>query len=1156
MFDQILDLVGQPPGSLVYHFIILFAVEAALAISFGQWMRERDSSTARLTIGVAAIFTARALVLVASLLAWQGLLPRNVLLPPIERAVDTTTILGLFWAFVTMDDPEILQRNFLPDLVAAVVLGMIVAGFVGTYYYWYFSAAGGQLFNGLWLDAAWSVAQVLVGVTGLVWMLARFKYVYDPSLKGIMLLVLVGAAGIHLVRPTVGDVAAAMRIGQIVVMPMLASVAYRHVVEQLLHWDEFEPSRAPGEEIASPPPIPAPEVAAPKEAAPAAPPPELVAETTRAAQAPPEPQLKAGPALPPLLEVVEALGGLLGTLEQAGIAKEAARVAATVLRADICVLAAIDEVTQEAGIIGGYDNITQAYLPQGILLLADHPTIVNALGRLRQMRLTTQRNGRELRDLYDKLEISHQGPAYIQPLVDGEERIGALVVGSPYSERQLSDEERNLLDRLGPLVSAAMLNAEAYELAQAESEQVVAEESSRIASLADELTATRAELDSAERQNTEMRAYIRDIHRQLERLQDVDPEEATRLQAEVERLQAALDESQALRTEYDELQERYTRLVQENEDLRQTGTELQELREDNQRLLQRALEHKNNADRIAQLEEELARCRQETSSRGQQARDAALAAHADQEAFQRQFEERQYASQTEIASLRARLAQASISQQEAAFLQEQLAAKAREVISLQTRLTEAQAVVEALQDQIRSGPSGTLEAMQARVAAQASEIASLRAQLAEAQASAQLGPEALLAQQEIEQIDREAMAQLETQLAERAALVEALEVQLAEKARAVAELRTHMSDVESSLRNLEDQLSHKTEEIAVLQANLAATRRQAQERIAALEAQIEGGAGEEADIHKAQVEALEAEIAERATSIEVLETQLESTTRAMAGLEQQLNATHEAVGAAISEAGQADSHDEVIASIAQELRTPMSSIMGYTELLLRESVGILGSLQRKFLQRVKANTERMGVLLDDLIRITALDMGRLELEPEKVDVAYAIEEVVMNVANQYREKGLVLRMMIDPRLPPLTADRDVFLQVMGHLLTNAALASPVEGEVQLLVTTRRDYVPAYGDDMGVDCLYTSVEDAGGGVAPEDQDRVFVRKYRADNPLIEGLGDTGVSLSLAKALIDAHGGRIWLESQEGVGTTFHVLLPLEPPLEFPQEGEAA
>ena len=139
MFDQILDLVGQPPGSLVYHFIILFAVEAALAISFGQWMRERDNKTARLTIAIVGIFAARTLVLIASLLAWQGYLPRNVLLPPIERTVDTLTVLGLAWAFVTMDDPSILRRNFAPDLGAAVALGMMLAGFVGTYYYWYFS---------------------------------------------------------------------------------------------------------------------------------------------------------------------------------------------------------------------------------------------------------------------------------------------------------------------------------------------------------------------------------------------------------------------------------------------------------------------------------------------------------------------------------------------------------------------------------------------------------------------------------------------------------------------------------------------------------------------------------------------------------------------------------------------------------------------------------------------------------------------------------------------------------------------------------------------------------------------------------------------------------------------------------------------------------
>src|SRR5262249_39572207 len=152
------------------------------------------------------------------------------------------------------------------------------------------------------------------------------------------------------------------------------------------------------------------------------------------------------------------------------------------------------------------------------------------------------------------------------------------------------------------------------------------------------------------------------------------------------------------------------------------------------------------------------------------------------------------------------------------------------------------------------------------------------------------------------------------------------------------------------------------------------------------------------------------------------------------------------------------------ASIAQELRTPMSSIMGYTELLLRESVGILGSLQRKFLQRVKANTERMGVLLEDLIRITALDTGRMQLDSQKVDVIYAVEETIMNVSNHFREKGLTLRLTLAEGMPPITADRDALLQIFGHLLSNAALASPVEGEIELTVTARKDTLNGPGNE--------------------------------------------------------------------------------------------
>ncbi len=1137
MFDQILDLVSQPPGSLVYHFIILFAVEAALAMSIGQWMRERNRSTMRLAMAAAAILIARSLVLVASLLVWQGYLPTNVLLPPIERTADTVTVLALAWAFVTMDDPAILRRTFMPDLASAVGLGMIAAGFVGTYYYWFFAASRGELFNGQLIDVAWSISQIVIAVSGLIWMLVRVRFVYDPFLKGIMLMLLGAAAGLHLARPVLGDVAAAVRVGQTVVMPMLAAVAFRHVVEQLLHWDSFEPSRAmepvrlpaapPAE---SPPPGPVETAASPIVAGPS----EISAEGETALP-------KRTSVSPALLEVVDALGGLLSTLEQAEIVRQAPRAIATALRADLAVLAIVDEETQRAGIVGGYDNIAQSFLPEANLDLADHPGIVNALGRLRQIRLTSQRDTRELRSLYLHLGIVHEGPAYIQPLVNGEERLGVIIVGSPYSERLLSVEERDLLDRLGPLITAALLNVEAHESLREQQEREIDQDAARLLSLADDLTAKVAELNDARRQNEEMKAYIRDLHRQINSMPRQDEsarEQVQSLLLEIERLRAASADADLLRERLAELSE-----------------EMEKLRLGNERLIQKALDStQNEAARIEQLLAENQRLQQESLRAAALEKElAALRAGGDSSTLEaaatdRSWEDARIAAQSEIAALRARLMQASIVQQEVTFLQEQLALKAREVVTLQTRLTEAQAVADALREQLASGTTNLreLEMLQARVAGQAAQIAGLRAQLAEAESAIHLGPELKQAQEKMDQIDRDAFMQLEAQLTERAALIEALEQQLAEKARTIIEVRSHMADVDGALGNLERQLAHRTEEVAALQASLARAHAESRERIAALEAAATRSATDDAEIARTRIAALEAELSERNAAVETLERQLHNAVDSMHALEQQIAATHNAVDAVMADARQIDSHDEVIASIAQELRTPMSSIMGYTDLLLRESIGILGSLQRKFLQRVKANTERMGALLDDLIRITALDTGRLALEPEKIDVVYAVEEAVMNVANQFREKGLVLRLALAEGLPPLTADRDAVLQVIGHLLSNAALASPVEGEVRLIVTARSDSVPGgNGEMITAPCLYVAVQDSGSGIAPDDFERVFARKYRADNPLIEGLGDTGVSLSLAKALIDAHGGRIWLDSSPTSGTTFHVVLPIEP-----------
>jgi signal transduction histidine kinase/GAF domain-containing protein len=232
--------------------------------------------------------------------------------------------------------------------------------------------------------------------------------------------------------------------------------------------------------------------------------------------------------------------------------------------------------------------------------------------------------------------------------------------------------------------------------------------------------------------------------------------------------------------------------------------------------------------------------------------------------------------------------------------------------------------------------------------------------------------------------------------------------------------------------------------------------------------------------------------------------------------------------------------NEMVISLIHELRTPMTSITGYTDLLLGESAGILGEMQRQFLQRVKANIERMGGLLEDLVKVTTIDTGQVSLSPEPVDLGNIIESTISSLSAQFSDRGLEVQMDVPPELPPVHADRDSLYQIVLHLLSNACQCS--EPGTQVLVRARLE---EYGDQVDgmPDYLSVSVTDTGGGIALEDQRRVFQRLYRADNPLIAGMGDTGVGLSIAKALVEANGGRIWMESKMGVGSIFSFVLPV-------------
>ncbi len=226
---------------------------------------------------------------------------------------------------------------------------------------------------------------------------------------------------------------------------------------------------------------------------------------------------------------------------------------------------------------------------------------------------------------------------------------------------------------------------------------------------------------------------------------------------------------------------------------------------------------------------------------------------------------------------------------------------------------------------------------------------------------------------------------------------------------------------------------------------------------------------------------------------------------------------------------------EAIVGMANEFRTPMTSITGYTDLLLNEQPGILTEMQRQFLERVKANVEQMNQLLTDLIRLASPDARTVDLEPQPVKVAAVVEEGVLGLATRFRERSLKIELDLPPDLPPVRADRDSLYQILLRLLSNAALCSREGSQVTVAAAAERE-----GRNGGY--VRIQVTDTGGGIATDDLPKVFRRFYRANQPLIQGMGERGVGMAVVKTLVEANGGRIWVESKMGQGSTFSLLLP--------------
>jgi GAF domain-containing protein len=221
---------------------------------------------------------------------------------------------------------------------------------------------------------------------------------------------------------------------------------------------------------------------------------------------------------------------------------------------------------------------------------------------------------------------------------------------------------------------------------------------------------------------------------------------------------------------------------------------------------------------------------------------------------------------------------------------------------------------------------------------------------------------------------------------------------------------------------------------------------------------------------------------------------------------------------------------EFLANMSHELRTPLNAIIGFSEVLAQGMFGAINDKQTEYLNDILESGRHLLSLINDILDLSKIEAGRMELEPAEFDLPQAIQNALTLVRERALRRGIALHHVIDDRVAEIRADERKIKQVLLNLLSNAIKFTPEGGRIEMRAT------PADGT------IEVSVTDTGVGIAPEDQETVF-EEFRQVGTADKKAEGTGLGLALSRKFIELHGGRIWVTSQVGVGSTFTFTLPL-------------
>ena len=221
---------------------------------------------------------------------------------------------------------------------------------------------------------------------------------------------------------------------------------------------------------------------------------------------------------------------------------------------------------------------------------------------------------------------------------------------------------------------------------------------------------------------------------------------------------------------------------------------------------------------------------------------------------------------------------------------------------------------------------------------------------------------------------------------------------------------------------------------------------------------------------------------------------------------------------------------DFVANVSHEFKTPLTAIQGFAETLL---AGAMDDPQNRlrFLQIILDHSRRLARLTDDLLELSRMDADRVDLEVDRLSVSQFVQSCIETTQRSAAEKNLRVSVNLKTSLPDIAADRRRLAEVLQNLLDNAVQYTPSGGRITVSASSDGDEVEF------------TVSDTGIGIPKVDQPRIFERFYRVDVARSREVGGTGLGLSIAKHLVEAHGGRIWVESEVGQGSQFHFTVPV-------------